>query len=264
MCPKQACVGFPGGRRALFLILASAAVPAHAGEPQTGKVVYEIAGYVVPIQVVSVTPKVGGQVVELNVEEGKVVRKGEVLARLEAAEYKTKLDAATAGLELASARLDKVKAAAASGDKDVAIARAEVARARAEVEKAQWQLDATTVRAPVTGTILRKMAEVGNIMSPLAFNAPASICEIADLHELEVDLSVPERDVGRVARGQACLVRLDAFPKTTYRGQVSRVMPVADRAKGAIPVRVKIEVPAKDTQLRPEMRAVVSILGKEG
>ena len=68
-------------------------------------------------------------------------------------------------------------------------------------------------------------------------------------------------DVARVAKGQRCLIRLEAFPATVYKGVVARLMPVADRARGAVPVRVRIEVPRGDAKLRPEMGAVVTILG---
>jgi RND family efflux transporter MFP subunit len=237
------------------------ALPALADEPRGRQVAYECAGYVVPIRPVVVSPKVSGQVIELNAEEGTVVHKGDVLARLENGAYKAQLEAAKAGLQLALAKLAKIKSGV--NEKDLAIAEAEVARAKAEVEKAQWQLDATVVRAPLSGTILAKKTELGSIVSPRALNVSPSICELADLRELEVTIDVPERDVSRVAKGQACLIQLDAFPKTTYKGRVSRLMPVADRARGTIPVRVKIEVPDKDTQLRPEMRAVVKILNAD-
>src|SRR5262249_11367225 len=154
--------------------------------PGREKGVCQAAGYIVPLSQVTVSPKVSGEVVELNLEEGKVVKKGDILARLEATEYKSDLDAAKARLDLASARLDKIKGNA--NEKDLAIARAEVALAKAELEKAQWRLDATIIRAPVSGTILTKKAEVGNVVNPAAFNITASICEMADLRKLEVEV----------------------------------------------------------------------------
>jgi multidrug resistance efflux pump len=85
---------------------------------------------------------------------------------------------------------------------------------------------------------------------------------MADLSDLEVDLSIQERDIARVFVGQACQVRAEAYPDRTYRGVVSRLMPIADRAKGAIPVRVKLTVPAEEegVYLKPEMGAVVTFL----
>jgi HlyD family secretion protein len=144
-------------------------------------------------------------------------------------------------------------------------ARADVALAQADLAKAQWRLENCVVRAPVTGTILTKKTEEGSIVNPIAFNVAASLCDMADLSDLEVDLNIQERDVAKVFRGQNCRIRPDAFPERTYEGSVSRLMPIADRAKGAVPVRVKVRVP-KDEEgvyLKPEMSAVVSFLKKE-
>jgi hypothetical protein len=88
---------------------------------------------------------------------------------------------------------------------------------------------------------------------------------MADLSDLEVDLSIQERDVSRVFKGQRCVVRSEAYPDRIYHGYVSRLMPIADRAKGAIPVRVKVKVPADEegVYLKPEMGAVVSFYAQE-
>jgi RND family efflux transporter MFP subunit len=244
-----------------LLLFTPLGFPARADEPEAGKVVLEVRGYVVPVRQVTVSPAVAGQVVEMNVEEGQVVAQGAVLARLDDREYRANLEVARARLALAVARQDKARAAA--DEKDLAVAAAEVALARAEVDRVQLRLEATVVRAPVAGTVLLKKAEVGCLVNPAAFNVAASICEMADLRNLEVDVAVPEGDAGAISKGQPCLIRLEAFPKTVYKGRVSRLLPIAHRAKGALQVRVKIDVPDKDTQLRPDMGATVSFLAKD-
>jgi cobalt-zinc-cadmium efflux system membrane fusion protein len=85
---------------------------------------------------------------------------------------------------------------------------------------------------------------------------------MADLSKMEVDLYIPEHDFPEVFKGQKCKVSTEAIPGVTYKAQVSRILPVADRARGAIPVRVRIEVPKDDGALRPEMGVTVSFLGK--
>jgi hypothetical protein len=65
-----------------------------------------------------------------------------------------------------------------------------------------------------------------------------------------------------VFKGQKCKVALEAFPETNYNGEVSRLMPIGDRAKGAIPVRVRLEVPKNDDHLRPDTGALIAFLGK--
>lgn len=140
------------------------------------------------------------------------------------------------------------------------VARAEVKQAEAEVAKAQWRLGNTVIRAPVSGTILKKNAEEGNIVNPIAFNGSFSICEMADLADLEVELTIQERDISKIRKDQKCKIRAEAFPERAYDGRVSRLMPIADRAKGAIPVRVKISIPADEegVYLKPEMGAIVT------
>jgi len=141
---------------------------------------------------------------------------------------------------------------------------ADVEQAAADLTKAQWRLDNCTIRAPITGTILSKKAEEGNIVNPVAFNVSASLCDMADLSDLEVDLNIQERDVANVFQGQRCRVRSEAFPKREYEGVVSRLMPIADRAKGAVPVRVKVNVPKAEAGqfLKPEMSVLVSFQAK--
>jgi HlyD family secretion protein len=144
----------------------------------------------------------------------------------------------------------------------------------ADLVKAQWRLDNCTVEAPVTGIILVKRAEEGNMVNPSAFSngLAASLCDMADLTELEVDLSIPERDVARLIEfkrthvyPQKCQVRADAFPNKVYDAFVSRIMPQGDRAKGAVPVRVKIVIAASEAGvfLRPEMGASATFLNEE-
>jgi multidrug resistance efflux pump len=142
----------------------------------------------------------------------------------------------------------------------VARARAEVKAAEARLAKALWRLENCTIRAPVTGTILSKKAEKGSLVSPMSFNVAATLCEIADLADLEVDLGIQERDIRKVELRQRCQIRTDAYPDKVFEGHVDRIQPIANRSKAEIPVRVKIRIPKEDEgkYLRPEMGAVVS------
>jgi len=139
-------------------------------------------------------------------------------------------------------------------------AEAEYRRAEADLSRAKWRLDNTVVRAPITGTILKKNAELGNLVNPVAFNGSFSLCDMADLSKLEVELSIQERDIAKVFKHQRCKVRPEAFPERVYEGYVSRLMPIADRAKSAVPVRVRLSVPPEEegVYLKPEMGATVT------
>jgi multidrug resistance efflux pump len=145
----------------------------------------------------------------------------------------------------------------------VAAAHTQLEEAEAELVKVRWRLENCMVRAPSSGTILKKNAEEGNLVNPVAFNDTFSLCELANLSELEVELAIQERDIGKIKPGQRCKVRTEAFPDRIYDGVVSRLMPVANRSQSAIPIRVKIAVPHEEEgiYLKPEMIAVVSFLG---
>ena len=144
-------------------------------------------------------------------------------------------------------------------------ARAEVQQAEADLSKAEWRLGNCTIKAPISGTILKKNAEEGNIVNPVAFNGSYSLCDMADLSDLEVDLSVQESNISKVFKGQRCKVQPEAFKDRSYDGYVARLMPIADRSKGAVPVRVKVRVPAEEEGifLKPEMRVTVWFYGGE-
>lgn len=297
----------------------------------SGNVVLEAKGYIIPEHQILVSPLVNGRIVSLSIEEGRRVEQGTVLARLETTEYAADVARAKALLAAAQAKLaelergnrpEEIAAAKAQlfeadaqrqqllsdwkrktqlrenrvlteneyeqaeyqykamdrrverlkyeyqlmvkGPRIEAInvARAEVEQAQADLARAEWRLDNCTIRAPISGTILKKNAEEGNIVNPIAFNGSYSLCDMADLSDLEVELFIQERDIARVSKGQRCIVRAEAYPEREYQGVVSRLMPIADRAKGAVPVRVKVYVPAEEEgrYLKPEMSAVVSFL----
>lgn len=145
------------------------------------------------------------------------------------------------------------------------MAAADLARAEAELEKAEWRLANCVIRAPVTGTILRKNAEKGNLVNPIAMQGSYSLCEMADLSDLEVDVAIQERDIAEVFLNQRCKIKTESWPDRTDEGYVSRLMPIADRAKGVVSVRVKITSIKQDEEgvyLKPEMTALVTFLKK--
>jgi RND family efflux transporter MFP subunit len=245
----------------LLMVVISGPMPLRGDEPKAARAVLESKGYLVPASQVTISPKVRGQVVELLIEEGKHVKAGEVLARLDNVGYEAAFRLARARLKLAEAGLAKAKEG--TGKADLAIAQAKVEVAQAEVAIAQYQLEGTVVFAPCNGTVLAKRAQVGTLIDSKASQLPASLCDLADLRMMEVELWVSERDLAKVAKGQACLIRMEAFPQTIYRGRVARLLPVADRARGAVGIRVRVEVPEGDKQLRPDLSAIVQILAKE-
>jgi multidrug resistance efflux pump len=305
-----------------------------AAVASSGDVAVVRKGYIIAAHQILLSPKVSGVIEKLYIEEGKRVKKDDVLAELETTEYKSDYDHAHGTalaawqrfLELytgnreqevrqAKAELDEMEAnlkqlyldwkrngrlqsnsALAAKDYELAesqyramdrrvekmrqayhlmlegarsekieAAWAEVEQAEADLAKAKWRLDNCTVRAPVSGTILTKKAEIGNLVNPIAFAGSLNICEMADLSDLEVDMSIEERDVSKIFKDQRCRIKPEAFPERMYEGFVSRLMPTGDRAKSAIPVRVKVKVPAAEegVYLKPEMGVDVYFLQKQ-
>lgn len=329
VAPAPATTAATGGE-------APAAHAAAAPKVGPGGVILESKGYIVPVHQIQVSPKVGGMVMELFIEEGMQVKEGDVLARLETTEYQHDYDRLAAQaraamhkqeeltkyrdveIKQAKAELEDATALRDAAEKDyrrnadlivtravsprdleqaessyrslearvrraqltldlwtlgprdekIASAKAEYEQIVAERDKNKWRLDNTIVRAPVSGTILTKKAEKGNQINPSAFSngLAASLCDMADLSDMEVDLAIAERDIAKVYKGQTCRVVAEAYPDRPYEGLVSRIMPQADRAKGAVPVRVKLMIPREEEgrYLRPDMGAIVTFYNKTG
>ncbi len=155
----------------------------------------------------------------------------------------------------------------------IQVAQAQVDSIEAELVKARWRLDNCLVKAPASGIILNKKAEEGNMVNPAAFNVSANLCEMANLTQLEVDLSIQERDFAKIKPRMECLVMPEAYRNSKeflakypkgYTAFLSRAMPQADRAKGAIPVRVKVDIPESEqgVYLKPDMRVEVTFFEK--
>ena len=155
----------------------------------------------------------------------------------------------------------------------IQVAQAQVDSIEAELVKAKWRLDNCLVKAPASGIILNKKAEEGNMVNPAAFNVSANLCEMANLTQLEVDLTIQERDFAKIKPRMECNVMPEAYRNSKeflakypkgYTAFLSRAMPQADRAKGAIPVRVKVDIPDNEqgVYLKPDMRVEVTFYEK--
>jgi RND family efflux transporter MFP subunit len=153
----------------------------------------------------------------------------------------------------------------AQADYDVAEARykrvvASIEAAKFGVKEAQVAVDNTRIIAPFNGTVLKKNADVGEIVAPLAgaASSKAAVVTIADMSSLEVDADVSEANITRVSPEQGCEITLDAYPQQRYPGYVSKIVPTADRAKAT--VMVKIRFKEYDQRVLPEMSAKITFL----
>ena len=191
---------------------------------------------------------------------------GSAAARLELQQAKKKLDASKQRVEALKQKLELTKGEPRK--QRIEALKRDLQAAEARRARSRWRLNNCVIRAPVTGTILSKRAEIGNLLNSAAFTASiaSGLGDMADLADLEVDLEVQERDLAKVKVHQECRVRADAYPDRIYEGYVDRLMPIANRSRGVLPIRVKIIVPADEEQgsyLRPEMGVVVSFVNRQ-
>jgi RND family efflux transporter MFP subunit len=235
------------------------------------------SGYVVAQRKAAVASKGTGTLVFLGVEEGDRVKKGQLIARLDNADVVATLHRARANLRRAEADLNDAKRSlermrtllnegvVAQAEYDAAEARynrvvAEIHSAKFAVREAEVAVDNMRIVAPFDGTVLKKNADVGEIVAPLAGAASsrAAVVTIADMTSLEVEADVSEANITRVNTKQDCEITLDAYPQRRYPGYVSKIVPTADRAKAT--VLVKIQFRSYDHRVLPEMSAKVAFL----
>jgi HlyD family secretion protein len=181
------------------------------------------------------------------------------------------LDDATARSEADQQRvnaLEKVFQLSKIGPRAEEIARAKGAATQAEGQEAyaKAQLDATVIRAPVTGTILERTAEKGELVTSMfasqAEGGPqGQVVSLADLNDIQVELDIAQDDFARLGPRQKGIVTVDAFPDRKYDGVIAEISPQANRQKATVQVKVQILNP--DEYLRPEMNATVKFLANE-
>jgi HlyD family secretion protein len=282
----------------------STSTPSGATAASSGDLQLDAKGYVTPVHKIQVSPKISGQLVYLDAkfEEGATFKEGDLLARIEDVDYKTDYEhtkamlvTAEKDLQVEEENLQQMKrtyernaslvgtTATSQNDYDnslynykaqekrVTKLKAAIDVTKADLAKMRWRLDNTEIKAPITGIILTKMAEKYNLVNPSAFSngLSASLCEMADLSDLEIDVAVQERDVAGIYKGQKGNIMPDAYqhdeeflkrhPKG-YEGVVSRLMPTADKNNGSIHVRVKVlNLPSDEVgvYLKPDMGANV-------
>jgi HlyD family secretion protein len=278
------------------------------GRAAAGTAVLTASGYIVARREAIVSSKIQGRLSELRVEEGSVVRAGELLARLESTDLVASVERARAQMQQSDAQIGSAQAQVRRAEADVAEARRQLgvaerlsterllavdsldaARSRvalaeaalgqatadaqrataarsqagAELNVAQAQLQNTVISAPFAGTVVRKMAEVGESVAPIPpgvniSTASGAIVALADLATLEMEADVSESNVARLQEGQPAEITVEAFPDKRYKAVLRQVIPTADRTKAT--VLTKVTLLEKDKDLKPEMSAKVTFL----
>ena len=280
---------FVGGK-ALEVEAATAIAP--AGNTSGPMAVLQATGYVTARREATVSAQITGTLTKVMIEEGEKVEAGQVLALLEDTAQKAALAQADAQLRAAEAQLVQFKSQLAQSRRDLKRAEDLVGRklvseqavetartqvemqsaqlasqekqvdlARAGVRGAQVQLDYCTIRAPFTGVIIAKAAQVGEIVSPFSAGGGftrTGIGTIVDMDSLEIEVDVNEAYINRVVAQQKIEAVLDAYPDWKIPGRVIAIIPTADRSKATVKVRVAMD--QKDPRIVPDMGVRVSFL----
>jgi RND family efflux transporter MFP subunit len=261
----------------------------------TQAAVLNASGYVTARRRATVSSKITGRVVEVNVEEGMAVTQGQVLARLDDSTAKAALALAAAQAEsarkavnenevhLTQARLtlrrmtdlqksgiatqadvDQAKADVDGTEARINALRGQVSVAERQVELQQTDLDNTIIRAPFSGIAISKDAQPGEMVSPVSAGGGftrTGICTIVDMKSLEIEVDVNESYINRVRPDQNVSAVLDAYPDWQIPGHVITMVPAADRQKATVLVRIGFD--QLDPRILPDMGVKVTFLREE-
>lgn len=286
--------GWAWSTRVAPIPVKAAEVVAQTGAGAAPGAILNASGYVTARRRATVSSKVTGKILEVFVEEGKAVRKGQVLAKLDDSQARAALAVAEAQLETSrrgaaedEARLREAELTLGRREqlvKEQVISKSELDAARAEVESlrarisvAQQQIKVSEsllaqrrtdlvdmeVRSPFDGIAVSKDAQPGEMISPVSAGGGftrSGIATIVDMSSLEIEVDVGESFINRVRPDQPVEAVLDAYPEWQIAGHVITTVPTADRQKAT--VRVRIAFDALDPRILPDMGVKVSFLNE--
>lgn len=252
--------------------------------------VLNASGYVTARTQATVSSKVTAKVLEVLIEEGMRVEKGQVVARLDASNVEKSLRLAEAELRAAESALAETEALLAEAKlrlertrslvADSVLSQAELDRVQAEVDSLQarlarqreeeavaesrvavWaqQLEDTVIRAPFSGIVTTKDAQPGEMISPVSAGGGftrTGIGTVVDMDSLEIEVDVNESYINRVRPGQQVEATLDAYPDWKIAGHVIAIVPTADRDRATVRVRIGLE--ELDPRILPDMGVKVA------
>jgi len=280
------------GERPIAVQTASAVAPGAGGNAGA---VLQATGYVTARRQATVSTQITGTLTQVLIEEGDHVKAGQVIARLDDSALRASLSAAQANVQAAQAQITQSQAQLAQAEADVrrqnelvasgmvtrqaaeqartAVAtnaalldarRREADAARAQLAQTKVNYEFTYVRAPFSGVVTEKAAQVGEIVSPLSAGGGftrTGVGTIVDMDSLEVDVDVNEAYIGQVSPDMPAEAVLDAYADWRIPAHVVAIVPTADRGKATVKVRIALE--QKDARIVPNMGVRVSFLGRK-
>jgi RND family efflux transporter MFP subunit len=258
----------------------------------TQAAVLNASGYVTARRRATVSSKITGKVVQVNVEEGMAVKEGQVLARLDDVTLKASLalsqaqaEAARQALREIQVRLDEARvqlrrraqlfkegiitasefdtaeAEVASLEARLGAAREQISVAESQIALERTNLENTVIRAPFSGVAISKDAQPGEMVSPVSAGGGftrTGISTIVDMASLEIEVDVNESYINRVRPGQPVAAVLNAYPDWEIPAHVITTVPAADRQKATVLVRIGFD--QLDPRILPDMGVKVTFL----
>jgi HlyD family secretion protein len=237
------------------------------------------------VKTVTVGAQVGGKIVNIYVDFNDHVTKGQVVAKLDELVLSSEVEQAAANVQAAQAALNKAQVAIVDGERQwkrqkgledqklvaamtvegyevtydtakasLVAAKAGVAQAVANLDQAKLNLSYATIYSPVTGVVLSRAVDVGQTVNA-GLSAPTLFTIAEDLAKMQIDTSVAEGDVGRIADKMKAQFTVDAFPGKTFEGIVRQVRNSPTVVSGVVAYDAVIDVDNKDYMLRPGMTA---------
>jgi membrane fusion protein, multidrug efflux system len=224
-----------------------------------------LTGQMRPVHSAFVRAKVAGEVLELRVREGESVKAGQVLARIDPAEYQARLDERLATLAANRATWENNERTRKNNEEllrknfisqqaydntlaNSTVALAQVKAAEANVTLAKKSLDDAVVRAPWAGLVAERSAQVGDKAS-----VDMKLITLVDLSRMEIEAGVPAGEIPSVSVGQEVAFRVEGFGERAFNGRIARIAPQA--ASGSRSIMVYIDLPNADSALKGGMFA---------
>jgi HlyD family secretion protein len=235
-------------------------------------------GVVQPINKVEIRSKAGGQILALNFEEGSFVQKGDLLVIVDTTQTKNEYEQARADLASATQAVTQAEnnsrrskelyekklisdQEADQSKVDFVKAQTQLVRARAALSTAEDKLRDTRVLAPISGVILSRSVDLGQIIASAVSNVGGGtvLATVADMDEVYVNTNVDEVDIGKVTVGQRAKVVADAYPDDTFNGEVLRISPLGKTTQNVTTFNVVILVRNIGGKMKAGMSAAVDI-----
>ncbi len=246
--------------------------------PQTENITekVEASGTINPVTQTSVGTQVSGKIQQLLVDYNTIVKKGQLLAVVDPSSYESALVQQQASLQKAQSvflnskrnyeRYQRLyaqelvsKSDLEDAETDYLTNQAQVTQAQASLDNAKINLGYTKIYSPVNGIVISRAVEEGQTVAA-SFSTPTLFTVAEDLTKMQIEVNISEADISKIKEGQEVEFNVDAYPDTTFKGNVKQVRNSATTISNVVTYTVVVGVDNKDLKLKPGMTANVSII----